>query len=77
MKKRSPEWIESKKQELPKILNFWEKQRTFSNNFNVKMNELCEILRNHLQFLETSTIQQIIGFDCLLYIYLLVKEEKV
>ncbi|EMS12884.1 RhoGAP domain containing protein [Entamoeba histolytica HM-3:IMSS] len=70
MKKRghdkSIQAIETKRQQIPKVVSFWEKQRSFANNFNQKISELCDLMKSHADFLETATIQQITGFDSLL-----------
>ncbi|EDR22751.1 T-cell activation Rho GTPase activating protein, putative [Entamoeba dispar SAW760] len=67
MKKRghdkSIQAIETKRQQIPKVVSFWEKQRSFANIFNQKISELCDLMKSHADFLETATIQQITGFD--------------
>ncbi|EDR29908.1 T-cell activation Rho GTPase activating protein, putative [Entamoeba dispar SAW760] len=67
MKKRSHEKViksvETKKQELPKILSFWEKQKMFLFNLNQKLSDVCELVKAHCSFLEESQIHQITGFN--------------
>ncbi|ELP92752.1 T-cell activation Rho GTPase activating protein, putative [Entamoeba invadens IP1] len=57
------ELFEQKKQQIPKIFNFWEKQRSFSILFSNKLAELSDIMKTHAAFLEETCIQQIPGFD--------------
>ncbi|KAL7719165.1 hypothetical protein QTN25_003540 [Entamoeba marina] len=54
-----PQAIDEKKTSVLKLLTFWERQKNFSTQLSNKLNDICELMKVHSNFLEEAYIQHV------------------